>query len=89
LQNFNNGNKSAINEILWIYQKIYPFTMLWALKQKIYVKNTYMDRINGEYTSHNFRDRFVNELKAYETVVIDSEILWNLDNLMQFVKSKL
>lgn len=89
LQNFNNGNKSAVNEILWIYQKIYPFTMLWALKQKIYIKNTYIDRINGEYTSHNFRDRFVNELKTYETVVIDANTLLSFKSIMNFIKSKL
>lgn len=89
LQNFSNGNKNAIHEILTLYQKIYPFTMLWSLKQKIFVKQEFSSKISGEYTSHSFRDRFMNELKTYESIVIDKKTIWNRSNIIQFIKNRL
>jgi hypothetical protein len=89
LQNFNNGNKSTVNEILSIYQKVYPFTMLWSLKQKLFVKSIYETKLHGDYNSHNFRTRFINELKTYETIVVDKSELLKAESIINFIKSKL
>jgi hypothetical protein len=88
LQKYTNGNRAAASEIVSMYQKIYPFVMLWSLKQVLYVKSAYADKLTGAYAVHSFRQNLINSLKTYETVVLNKSQLLNLDTALTFVKEK-
>lgn len=89
LQKYTNGDKAATNEIISIYQKIYPFVMLGSLKQVLYIKSTYWEKVVDDYTTQNFRQNMINTLKTYETVVLDKDILFELQNITDYITEKL
>ncbi|HMY80276.1 MAG TPA: hypothetical protein PK048_00340 [Candidatus Absconditabacterales bacterium] len=86
LQKYTNGNKTSSNEITTLYQKIYPFAMMGLLKQVLYVKSSYEDKlINQKYSINNFRTTLNNGLKTYDTIVIDWKKIMNRINIKNFV----
>jgi hypothetical protein len=89
LQKYTNGSKSSSNEILTTYQKVYPFVMLWSLKQLLFVKSLYSDKFVWPYFPHSFRQSIVNTLKTYETIVINKDKLLERQTFVDYIKSKL